>query len=248
MEIRVKDSSNIISSKSLSEKDISRLTRTRKHERNNEQLRRSRRSPVEKNDGICETKTKEMDSSALKKHLCKYHFDKIRHGVINEGYLHSEVYTSKHCSRNLIIVPSINKLHTMPTSCELSSYGESQKDDLSCLRGAFHCKIAVAKRICKKMAMFYEQVVPKQEWHIDYDKDVNWGGFPKCQRDMTKNPELKCGEVPIHHYDPLATKFDFYYIVRKKMTDREFLRAKMQFVISIRNHAICAARLEFKTR
>ena len=74
------------------EKDISRLTRKQnlKHERNHEHLRRSRRSSDGRNDDWCKTKTEPMNSAALKKHLCIYHWKKIGKGVRDAGYVHSE--------------------------------------------------------------------------------------------------------------------------------------------------------------
>lgn len=242
MEIREKDSLNLISSRSLSEKDISRLTQAPKHERNHEHLRRSRRSFPGRSDDYCQTKMEQMDSAAVKRHLCQKHFEKIRNGIKSMPRLsHSEV-ENHHCASNLII-PHRDEGQFMPTSCELTTKGNSLKNKHSCLEGTHHCDAATSKKLCNKISIFYEKTLPSAGHKVE----EGWIDVSRCKEVMRNHPVLSCDEVKTSHsQELLASKIDFYYIVTKREDSGQLVRSKMEFEISIRNHAICGAKLELR--
>jgi len=182
-----------------------------------------------------------MDSAALKRHLCQNHFEKIRHGVLSvEEFKHSEV-ENQHCASNLII-PHTNEVQLMPTRCELSRQGKSLRNLHRCLNGKQHCSNAVSNYLCPKMSNYYEKTLPLAGHTVENGIDMS-----KCEELLENLAVFSCDEVKTTHKEPHAIKVDFYYIViKKEASTGRYIWSKVEFVISIKNHAICGARLELR--
>jgi len=223
---------SLLSTTSLSENDIKKLTR-------NNGLKRQTRGYGSPN--ICESTKESLNNTELKRYLCsKAIFGSIVKPEILKYW--SEYRGINRCERNLIIFEGTSQ--KLRTNCECNREYRLPK----CLDGGPHCTHSISKRMCDKLALQWEKIGhpfcntehKSENERIKILQECRNG----CVNKMTRNPRLECEKIEVKESFH-KTKVEFAYKVCKnvKICNDDNDLTKFPFEVHLTDHEICAPTL-----